>query len=147
MPITEYRGILSDLREEFLKKRVHIICPAINSLTIFNVFAHNIGGLENEQVTKLAEEVNTKNETGTLYPKLSLTIIPLSAFGNRNDFGNRIIINRHIDDCFEAETRYIKSSKMVFIFEKRHDFDHELAATVLLENFADTKLMVEYLPE
>lgn len=109
MPIFELTRRLSDLGDDFLRKRVHIICPAVNALTVYNVFAHIIGRMDYEQVTKLAETVNTKNETGTLYPRLSLTLIPLTAYNDRNDFGNRGIMKKHIEDCFEAETKYIKS--------------------------------------
>lgn len=147
MPIKKFTDRLSDLDRDFLNKKVHIICLAVNSLTMYNAFAHAIGGMSSQQAGQLAETVNLKNETRTLFPKFSLTIIPLSIFNNRNDFNNEAIMKKHITDCFEAETKYIKSSRMIFIFEKRHDFNNELALKVLLENWANTKLNVEYQPD
>ena len=147
MPIQEFTGKLSDLDHDFLNKKVHIICPAVNGLTTYNAFAHAIGNMPNDQVGQLANTVNSKNETGTLYPKLNLTIIPLSIFENRNDFNNEELIKKHISDCFESEEKYIKSHRMIFVFEERSDFDSELALKILLENWENSNYNIEYIPK
>ncbi|HEY5327367.1 MAG TPA: hypothetical protein VIJ27_10240 [Mucilaginibacter sp.] len=145
MALREFTGELVKLHDDFLNKRIHIICPAANGLTVFNAFVVYPAGMSHDKAGQLAETVNIKNETGTLYPMFNMTIIPLTLFKNRNDFGNEVIMKKHIADCFEAHKTYIKSPKMIFVFEKKDDFDYQLATKVLLNNWGTTDIDVEYL--
>ncbi|WP_336518163.1 hypothetical protein [Pollutibacter soli] len=99
--------------------------------------------MPNDQAGNSAEKVSVANEMGTLYPMPNLIVIPLSTFNKQNDFGDKAIMKRHISDSFEAERNYIRSSRMIFIFE-RDDFNCGLALKVLLDNWASTEINVEY---
>ena len=135
MELKEYtKGLGSrELAADFLNKKVHLICVAVNSLTNFNAFATMQGGISEILASALAKKVNRENETGTLYPKLSMTIIPLSTTAGRDDFGDRALMKKHIEDAFKANEEYVKCADMLFALEGRHDFDYELAIDVLKE--------------
>lgn len=128
----------NETMENFHQKKVHLVCVSVNALTYFNVFSTSQGGISETKASQLSSEVNVKNETGTLFPKLNLTIIPLTALNDRNDFGNHKIMTKHIEDCFKANEQYIKCENLVFALENRGDFDYNLALKVLFE-VAETK--------
>ncbi len=139
-----------ELASKFLEKQIHLICVAVNSLTNFNAFATMQGGISEILASALAHKVTRENETATLYPKLSMTIIPLTTTPERNDFGNRALMKKHIQDCFKANEEYIKCSEMLFVLEDRSDFDYRQAIDVLkeivnaCENFTYTKKVFYY---
>lgn len=138
-----------DGREDFLSKKVHLVCLAINALTQFNVYATAIGDLSHDSADIFVTKVNEENEVGTLFPKLNLTIVPLSIYKNRNDFGNSEIMRKLINDCFKSNEKYIKCSKLIFAFERVFDFDIDLALEILNEvlsenNFIYTKEIIFY---
>lgn len=120
-----------DGKEDFLNKKIHIVCVAVNALTIFNVYAATIGEMLTEEATRYANTVNRHNETGTLFPKLNLTIVPLTIFENRNDTGNRNKMQKIIIDCLDSNEKYIKCTNLIFALERRSDFDRDTALEVL----------------
>lgn len=133
-----------DNSADFLNKIVHVICPATNGLTVFNAYVCALGGMPSEEATEHVNRVNVKNETGTLFPRFNMTIIPLSSYEGRDDFNDEEIMKKYIADCFEAELKYIKSNRILFIFEQAGGFDNVLAAKVLLKYWSDTEIDVEY---
>jgi hypothetical protein len=110
-------------------KQVHLVCPAIKSLTAYGALSTIF--MSEEESLAHAMRVNKANETGTLYPKCPITIIPLSIFEERNDFGNHEIMERHIEDCFVANERYWRIPHLDFCFDQEHVFDCELALSTL----------------
>ena len=147
LPISEFKGRLTDLDIDFLNKKVHLVCPAVNGVTTYNAFVHGVGGMSIEEAQKIADKVNEINETITFWPKLNMTIIPLTICGIRNDTGNRKIMEKHINDCFDANKEYIKCNKIVFVFEKGDYFDNELALNVLKNRSRVNFTEVYYVPE
>lgn len=133
-----------DLRNDLIQKNVHLVCLAKNELSVFNQYVVDKLGISNNEATRHVKTVNTKNEAGTLFPKYNITIVPLSIYENRNDFGNRAIFEKHVQDCFKANEKYIKCEKIIFGFEQNDDFDVVLFEEVLSEkaenyNFIQTK--------
>ena len=135
MELQEYLQNLGSqaLADDFKNKKIHLVCVAVNSLTNFNAFATMPGGISEEKASALASKVCQANETGTLYPKLNMTIIPLTTTPDRDDFGDRALMKKHIQDCFKANEEYIKCPEMLFALEDRGDFDYHLAMDVLKE--------------
>ncbi len=121
------------LADDFMQKKVHLVCVAVNSLTNFNAFATMEGGITDILASALARKVCRENETGTLYPKLSMTIVPLTATAERDDYGNRALMVKHISDCFKANEEYVRCPSILFALEDRDDFDYQLAMDVLRE--------------
>jgi hypothetical protein len=120
-----------DGKDDFLNKEIHLVCVAINSLTTFGAYATAVGGMSTEEASNHANTVNKKNETRTLFPKLNLTIVPLTIFDNRDDTGNIINMQKIIIDCLESNEKYIKCANLVFAFERRYDFDIDSALEAL----------------
>lgn len=142
------RPRLNDFENDFLEKKIHLVCPASNGLTTFNVFACIIGKMSSEEANQMVDLVNEKNETGTLYPKLNLTIVPVTNDNGRNDTGNKKIIRKHILDCFESNEKYIKCSKLIFALDYHHcdqeTYFNELVQIVSEKNFVYTKEILFY---
>ena len=126
-------SVMQDLKDA----KLHMVFVGVNALTFFNAFAvdnpfkETQKGISSEQATKLCNVVNENNETGTLYPKLNITILPLSRYENRNDWDSENSMEKNIKDAFKANLLYIKSKEMIFAFEARFDFNNELAVRVL----------------
>ena len=66
-----------------------------------------------------------------MYPKLNITILPLSKYENRDDWENEDTMEKNINDVFKANSLYIKSNEIVFALENRDDFNKALAIRVL----------------
>ena len=138
-----------DLSNDLINKNVHLVCISLNSLTIFQAYAVQLLGMSFEDADKHVKVVNNKNEVGTFFPQYNITIVPLSIHENRNDFGNREVFDKHVQDCFDANEKHIKCDKVIFGFENRGDFDFALFEEVLSEkvktyNFVQTKEIVFY---
>jgi len=139
MRIETFNRRLGDLAvlEDLRNRKIHMVFVAVNGLTLFNAFAvensleQTEKGISSEQATKLCNVVNEKNETGTLYPKLNITILPLSRYENRDDWDNEDSMKKNILDAFKANSQYIKSKELIFAFENVFDFNNELAVRVL----------------
>jgi|1048.fasta_scaffold02505_5 hypothetical protein len=139
MKIEPFNRGLGDfsVKEDLKNNKFHMVFVAVNALTFFNAFAvvdpstETEKGISLEQATRLCEIVNEKNETGTLFPKLNITILPLSRYNGRDDWDNEERMKKNIKDAFLANSLYIKSRVLIFAFEARFDFNNELAVKVL----------------
>ena len=125
-----YESLLED--NEFnifdsAKNGYHIISVAFIGLTNFSAVCQYGFGIDQPEQERFITPINTKKETGTLFPKYKLTILPYryktSALMNVDtyDYTNGKGFTRdevivHIKDAIKAETEYIKSGKLVFDF-------------------------------
>jgi hypothetical protein len=130
------RGVFK-YSDDLKNDKIHMVFVAVNALTNFNAFAvehydhETEKGISLEQATILCNVVNEKNETGTLFPKLNITILPLSKYNNRDDWDNENSMEKNIKDAFKENLLHIKSNEMIFALEGRHDFNKALAIRVL----------------
>jgi len=138
-----------DAADDFINKNIHLVCIAVNALTIYGCYAKAVGGLTNEEAETYVQNANQKNKSISLYPKLNLTILPLSIDENRNDFNERDILFENIKRSIDINEEIVKSSKMIFAIERRFDFNIDLALEILKEldisyNFKVTKRILFY---
>ena len=112
-------------------KEVHLVCPAHTGLNTFGALCTLF--VSDEEAHAHTLRVNRANETGTLYPKGPITIVPVSIFEERNDFRNATLMKKHIEDCFVANEQYWKIPHLYFCFDSGHVFDCELALTIVEE--------------
>ena len=103
---------------------IHYVSLAIPGL---NVVSTNImfgGGFDHRERNDFMMRVNLARETGTLYPKVNVTLLPSpwASYGgmdantyNEGDYSEAQVIV-HIKDAFKANSRYIKSRTMYFDF-------------------------------
>ncbi len=110
---------------DFLKRgECHYVSVAMPGLTFASSYIEFAGNFSVEQRNGFMTTVNRAKETGTLYPKLNLTLLPSPSASytgfdyteyNSGDFSTDEVI-RHILDAFKANSEYIKSKKMYFDF-------------------------------
>jgi hypothetical protein len=120
-----------DIDEAMNGRNIHVVFVADSGPSLFMNHITGAGRLTFEKAARLASRVNRENETGTLHPDYKVTIVPLSVFNDRNDLGNREVMEANIRDVFLANNRYIKCTEIFFCFEQRPDFDKALAHEVL----------------
>jgi hypothetical protein len=96
--------------DKFKAKEIHLVCVATGGLTTCDCAASTIGGMNQErEVWPLTKRVNRIGETGTFYPKLPLTVVPLLKWEDRplpddpEDF-----LTRSFQDVAKANREYIK---------------------------------------
>lgn len=100
--------------ELFKENKVHVVCPANGGLTFCDTYAMS-KGMKQDDVWKLTKHVNDKNEVGTFYPNLSLTVIPLEVWNSRKESNLEDFYNKHLRDVFDAHNNYIKCEYIHFI--------------------------------
>ncbi len=103
---------------------VHYVSVAMPGLTVASTYIESTGGFSVNERNQFMMMVNRAKETGTLYPKINITLLPsprASYLGgdvnvyNDGDYSELEVIN-HIKDAFKANSEYIKSDKMYFDF-------------------------------
>jgi hypothetical protein len=102
----------------------HYVSVAMPGLTVASANIEFAGGFNVGQRNDFMMTVNRAKETGTLYPRVNITLLPSpsASYGgmdsntyNDGDYSEQKII-AHILDAFKANSQYIKSSKMYFDF-------------------------------
>ncbi len=103
--------------------QIHYVSVAVPGLTMPSCAVEFAGGFSVDQRREFMLKVNDAKETGTLYPKINITLLP-SPFANylleviqhnNGDYSEEQITN-HILDAFKANLLYIKSDTMYFDF-------------------------------
>ena len=109
------------------RKGYHIITVGFIGLTNFSAVCQFAFGIDQYEQERLITPINTKRETGTLFPRYNLTILPyryrttpgmtigVYDYTNGKGFSDNEIAT-YIKDALKAETNYIKSNKLVFDF-------------------------------
>jgi len=102
----------------------HYISVAMPGLTNASAYIEFAGGFDIGQRNDFMMTVNHAKETGTLFPRVNITLLPSpsASYGgmdsniyNEGDYSVEEVIG-HISDAFKANSKYIKSNKMYFDF-------------------------------
>lgn len=102
----------------------HYISIAMPGLTVACANIEFAGGFSVGHRNDFLMTVNRAQETGTLYPRVNITLLPSpsASYGgmhsdiyNDGDYSREEVI-LHILDAFKANSEYIKSDKMYFDF-------------------------------
>jgi hypothetical protein len=110
-----------DIINEVKSGKIHVVCMAQNGLTHLNVYAELYCGIKRDVLNQCVDMVNSKKETGTLFPEAYISILPKSE--SRKDWNpNPQIVNAEelktcIDDVFIANQKYLKSEIIYFSLE------------------------------
>ena len=96
--------------DKFKAKEIHLVCIATGGLTTCDFAASTIGGMDQEsEVWPLTKEVNRVGETGTFYPRLPLTVIPLLSWDDRTEPTEvDEFLRRSFEDVAKANREYIQ---------------------------------------
>ena len=145
-----YTSMLDDFNIfDAAKNGYHIISVAFIGLTNFSSVCQYGFNIDQYEQDRLITPINTKKETGTVFPKHNLTILPyryrttpvmtVGEYDYTNGKGFSIDeIEVHIKDALKAETDYIKCGKLVFDFK---DFGKDM---LRYRNRLHTYLTQEY---
>jgi hypothetical protein len=101
--------------------KIHVVCMAQNGLTHLNVYAELYLEIPKSIVNQCVDLVNSKKETGTLFPHAYISLLPKSE--NKSDWNkNPQILNIKemetcIGDVFITNQKYLKSEIIFFSLE------------------------------
>ncbi len=131
---------------------IHYVSVAMPGLTFASANIEFAGGFNVGQRNDFMMTVNRAKETGTLYPRVNITLLPSpsASYGgmdsniyNDGDYSAEEVIT-HILDAFKANSEYIKSNRMYFDFRNLCVSE---AHYVLCLKAAMDRLKTEDLPE
>lgn len=113
-----------DIIEDVKSGKIHIVCMAQNGYTHLNVYAELEYKLPKKLVNQCVENVNSKKETGTLYPEANITILPKSEiktdWNKKPNTLNAKELENCIGDVFKANQEYLKSEVIYFTLENSY---------------------------
>jgi len=116
--ISVFQKSPADIIEDVKAGKIHIVCMAQNGLTHLNVYAELYYKLPRNLVKECVDLVNFSRETGTLYPKAFITILPKTELRNQNliplTFDE---LKKCLEDVFKANEEYLKSEIIYFTLE------------------------------
>lgn len=128
MDITFLKCMTEDIYEELVQSlksgSIHYVSVAMPGLTIASSLIEFAGGFDVRQRNDFMMTVNRAKETGTLYPRVNITLLPSpsASYGgmysdiyNDGDYSDEVVI-AHILDAFKANSKYIKSKRIYFDF-------------------------------
>ena len=103
-------GEPEDWVEKYKQGQLHLVCVAVGGLTTCDFAASTVGGMQQEQeVWPLTKRVNLEGETGTFWPRLSLTVVPQISWEQRpspSDLDS--FLRQSFMDVAKANREYVK---------------------------------------
>ena len=138
--------------ELFKAKTLHLVCVAAGGLTTCDFAASTIGGMDQErELWPLTKRVNREGETGTLWPRFPLTVVPQLKWENRPTPQDK---DQFLRQCFadvaKANRDYIKLEIMyVDLNPYGGDYDFKRARTIAEEVLTTEPSIMElyFVPE
>ena len=125
-----------DIINDVKSGKIHIVCMAQNGLTHLNVYAELYYKLPKPLINQCVDLVNSKKETGTLYPQANISILPKSEMRtdwNKNPVNITVTeLEKFIDDVFKANQEYLKSEIIYFTLES--SYINKYQALNIIEN-------------
>lgn len=110
-----------DIINDVKSGKIHVVCMAQNGYTHLNVYAELYCKIPKPIVNACVELVNSKKETGTLFPEAYISILPKSE--EKTDWNKNAQslsmqeMKTCIGDVFIANQEYLKSEIIYFTLE------------------------------
>jgi hypothetical protein len=135
------------------KNGYHIVSVGIIGLTYFSTVCEVGFGIKQQEQEILIKPIFNNKETGTIFPKAKLTILPDRFKPNAgNTWDSRDItggegftteeIKKHILDALQAETEYVQAGKVIFDFRDLGDEMYtynSILHNIILNDFSETE--------
>ena len=103
-----------DIINDVKSGKIHVVCMGQNGLTHLNIYAELCYSIPKNVVNHCVDLVNSKKETGTLYPQAYISILPISDGKEKLDYKE---LENCIYDVFIANQKYLKSEIIYFSLE------------------------------
>ena len=143
---------------EASKNDYHIVNVGIIGLTFFSTVCEFGFGIKQQEQEFLIQPILNKKETGTIFPKAKLTIFPHRFKTNagytwdstditRGEGFTTEEIKKFILDALQAETKYIKSGKVIFDFRDLGDemyIYNSILHNIILNDFREIECDIFY---
>jgi hypothetical protein len=94
---------------------IHIVCPAIKKGSICSHLLFNNCNMDIAEIGKLCDLVNYNKETGCLYPKYKLSLIP--RYEVIKDQNIDKALDKIMDDIIKSNEQYLKADKVLLIVD------------------------------
>ena len=131
---------LKDRINQFVNCDIHVVCLANESSESFASQFLNSVKVGHSAIDVFCNKVNSSNETGCLFPKYYMTLIPKSIF-----YASDLIGLQLLKDVLVANEQYFKSETILFSIDEGFGFDCdkviEYFGRVLDENKETTKFL------
>ena len=114
---------------ELKSKKVHIIAVGKTDGICKNLLL-NLGE-QDHMINSYCEKVNSKYEPGCLFPKHTFTIFPIFKEERQSTMERDLV--KFFGDTFEAQEKYFKCEKMVYLFDQGTWPDFSLIEQILLQ--------------
>ena len=131
-----------EFKNEFANGERHLVCMAINSLSLFNVYAVD-NFISNADANNLIRKSQDLGRPMTCYDEfeVAMTILPLSLpnwvyernFETRTDYVYRAFIARSIKEVFKINREIVKAQKLSFMLEPCN-YNNKLAIEFIYHN-------------
>ena len=100
--------------KELKEGRCHLVAFAEIGMSNYSACCEFGYGMKQSEQQVYADKVNSANETGTLYPKANITILPQRLFRSRVPDGQAL--RTALRDAFVAERDHVKSGLVILDF-------------------------------
>lgn len=108
MNITE----TSDFQDPIKDSGYHVLTFAETGFAMLNGYGEEFG-LDRNEIDKFSEQVNSRNESGSLHPTAPISAVPRHYI---RDNDNSDTLAEQIEDFLKANQRDIKARKLLFDF-------------------------------
>lgn len=125
---------------QFLNKEIHVVCMASVNFPVdmsSYLLATKIPDL---QLIEFCEKVNVVNESGCLYPKFNLTIVPKVI--QSNDKSQLYII---LKDVVMANEKYFKTDTIYFDLKSVLGLEYDTITEEIVKFFEESVGEIKYL--
>jgi len=97
----------------------HILTVGEAGFSMLNIYGQHMHGVDIEIIRRFADQINKRNESGSLHPKAPISAIPRSFFRDipKDSIKNYIYdFKRHINEFIEANRTKIHARKILIDF-------------------------------
>ncbi len=128
----------------FPTNNIHIVCPAIKKGSICSHLLFNNCSMDIAEIGKLCDLVNYNRETGCLYPKYRLSLIP--KYEVIKDQNIDKALDKIMVDIIKSNEDYLKADKVLFIVDDM-DWPNPTILRDWFDKALEDKKRFEYLKE
>jgi hypothetical protein len=125
---------------QFLNKEIHLVCMASINFPVDASPYLLVTKIPDSQLTIFCDKVNMANESGYLYPKYNLTIVPKIIQSN-----DKLQLHKILKDVVMANETYFMSNTIYFDIKKVLGNEYETITAEITKFFEENVGEIKYL--